>query len=476
MGNVIARRDFLAGSAGLGLFPPLAAAAPREAGWSQQPPVKIHVVYLGLGGAWPKPEFDAKAEMAKFRKFLDGAQQRLGDVRFTGHDLIPNRPAEAEKLAASLGDADAVLIVHLAFGSALPMRAFVNTGRPVAIFSQMFSGHDWMYIPQWQREGQRVILIPSSDYADLERAAALLRVPVLMRRSRILLIGKVSSTAAAQSPDNVKERTGATVVNVTVPQLVEAHAAVDPKAAEKEAEEEWIRPARKIVEPSRDEIVKSARMYLALKNLMVRENAQAITIACLGGIPIETIGYPCFAFSKLCDLGLVGACEADMDSTLTMLMFAYAFRKPGFITDPLFDVSKNAVVHAHCLSPTRMDGPGTARAPFTIRTHRDNNKGASLQVQLRVGQEITCAKLVNLDTILLSAGKIVEIPDFDDRGCRTQIVTRVANAREMFRNWGSGIVQGNMMTLLHRVVFYGNYIEDAKDMAVLMGQKVVMEG
>ena len=30
--------------------------------------------------------------------------------------------------------------------------------------------------------------------------------------------------------------------------------------------------------------------------------------------------------------GLVGACEGDMDSTLTMLMFAYAFRVPGFIT------------------------------------------------------------------------------------------------------------------------------------------------
>ncbi len=33
-----------------------------------------------------------------------------------------------------------------------------------------------------------------------------------------------------------------------------------------------------------------------------------------------------------------------------------------------------------------------------------------------------------------------------------------------------------MMTLLHRVVFYGNLVEDVRDMAVLMGQRVVMEG
>jgi hypothetical protein len=67
---------------------PLAAA--EQAGWPKLPPVKIHVVYVGLGGAWPKPEFDAKAETVKFRKLLDGVRDRLGDVEFTGGELIPN--------------------------------------------------------------------------------------------------------------------------------------------------------------------------------------------------------------------------------------------------------------------------------------------------------------------------------------------------------------------------------------------------
>jgi hypothetical protein len=123
-----------------------------------------------------------------------------------------------------------------------------------------------------------------------------------------------------------------------------------------------------------------------------------------------------------------------------------------------------------------MDGAGTERAPFLIRTHRDDNKGASLEVELRVGQEITCAKLANLESILLSAGKITEIPDYDDRGCRTQIVTRVADARRMLANWGSGLLGDDMMTLLHRVVFYGNHVESVRDLAQLMGQRVVMEG
>lgn len=468
------RREFLGGAAAGLAARPLAAA--EAAGWPKLPPVKIHVVYLGLGGAWPKPKFDARAEMARFEQFLSSVSERLGDVEFVGRELIPNRTDAAAGVAESAARADAVLIVHLAFGSGEPMRKFVDTGLPVAIFSQPFSGHDWMYIPRWQREGRKVAVIPSSDYRDLERAVALLRVPVRMRQTRILLVGSAAGTRAAQSADGIRERYGAEVVPITVEQVVEAHRAVDLKAAEAEAEQEWIRPAKKIVEPTREEIIKSARMYLAMRNLMIRERARAITIRCLGGIPIGTLGYPCLGFTKLNDLGLVGACEADVDSTLTMLMFGYAFGKPGFITDPLFDVSKNAVVHAHCLSPTRMDGPGGTRAPFLIRTHRDDDLGASLEVELRVGQEITCAKLVNLDTMLISTGKIIEIPDFDDRGCRTQIVTKVADSRSMLSNWGGGVLEGDMMTLLHRVVFYGNHLDSVRDLAALMGQKVVIEG
>ena len=191
----------------------------------------------------------------------------------------------------------------------------------------------------------------------------------------------------------------------------------------------------------------------------------------------------CLTFSKLNDLGLVGACEGDMDSTLTMLLFAYAFGVPGFISDPLFDTSRSAVIHAHCTSTTKLDGPSGRRAPFLIRTQCDSNQGVSLEVQMRVGQEITCAKLINLDTMLISTGKIVELTDFHDRGCRTQITTEPAaplrvgggKAKNMERHWGGGVLEGDMMTLLHRVVFYGNHLERMRDLAILMGLKVVDE-
>ena len=71
------------------------AATAEEAGWPALPPVKIHVVYVGLGGAWPKPDFDAKAEVVKFQAYLAALQHRMGDVEFVGGELIANNDKAA---------------------------------------------------------------------------------------------------------------------------------------------------------------------------------------------------------------------------------------------------------------------------------------------------------------------------------------------------------------------------------------------
>ena len=165
-----------------------------------------------------------------------------------------------------------------------------------------------------------------------------------------------------------------------------------------------------------------------------------------------------------------------MDSTLTMLLFQYAFGVPGFITDPIFDFAKNGLIHAHCTSVTKLDGVAGERAPFLIRTQCDSEQGVSLEVEMRVGQEITCAKLANNDTLLVSAGKITEVPDYYDRGCRTQIVTEVRDAAKMAANWSSALETEDAMTLLHRVVVYGDHMQTVHHLARLMGMKVIEEG
>ena len=50
------------------------------------------------------------------------------------------------------------------------------------------------------------------------------------------------------------------------------------------------------------------------------------------------------------------------------------------------------------------------------------------------------------------------------------------DAAKMVRNWGGGVLEGSMMTLLHRVVFYGDHMQSARHMTDLLGMEVVEEG
>ena len=473
MSDSLSRRQFLGTTAaggvllagGLGAWPLIAAGAE---GWPERPPVKIHKVYVGrTGGIYLSRPTE---EIAKFDEYLGGVERKLGDVQFVGGELIP--PAAVEEVAAKLSDADGVLLFHLCGhgGGAPALGRLVDAGLPTAVFSQPFSGHGWMYFPQWQKEGKKVVLLPTSDWGEIDRVVGLMRVGPRLRQTRIVVVRGPLGTAAACSAEQVKERLGAELVPITVEETLKLHEAVDLGAAEAEAEGYWLSQAKDIVEPTRDEIINSARLYLAMRDLMIRERAQAITSSnCMGG-PAKG----CLTFSKLNDMGLVGACEGDMDSTLTMLMFQYGLGIPGFISDPVFDTARNALIHFHCTCATKMDGPAGKRLPFTIRTQSDSERGVSLDVEMRVGQVVTCAKFINLDTMLISTGKILEITH-DELGCRTQFVTEVADARKMFRNWGAGILQGGTMTLLHRDVFYGDHLQSMKDLGVLMGFRVVEE-
>ena len=491
--NGMTRRTFLGTSATLsgGLLLGELSAAERTTAvstseWDQQPPVKIYVVYLGLGGAWPKPDFDAEGEVRRvFAPCIEAVSKKFGDIEFIGGDLIPNNSAEAEKLLTKMNEqnADAVLVIHIAFGDSTPFAVFASTGLPVAIYSQPFSGHDWMYIPAMQRMGMKIIMSPSQNLNEIERLAGLLRVPARMKNSRMVMVGNpgcAAGTKAACDYAKVKEKFGTEVIQVTPDEFVKIHQSISESDAVAEAEEYWIKQAREIREPSREEIIKSCKTYFAMKKLMQDHRAIALTMKCLGGIPIDILGYPCLGFSRILDDGAVGACEADMDSTLTMMMFLYATGLPGFITDPLMNLAKNSVIHAHCVAPTKMDGPQSARLPFTLRTHRDDNMGASVKVLMErdTNREVTWAKLANNDAMLVATGIIRGDFEFDDRGCRTQVVAEVtsSSAQELFEKWGGNVLGYDMMTLLHRVLFYGNHLDNFRDIAQLMGLKFMIEG
>jgi len=471
------RREFLGTGAASGLL--LAGAAWTHARAAESPPAQprgksqICVIFTGNPVPDDRNWGADPTQIAAMKARLAEAEKKLGNVELVMGES--HSPRETQALLEKSGPEAPVLAINVQnFAMTRVVGPILEAGRPMAVFSLPASGHDWMYAPRWLRKGHRVALLASSDYDDLERALRLLRVIPMMRRTRILLFPPARGTNAARSPEEIKKRLGADVVAVEQKDFDAMLTAVDNDAVRAELEA-WTKGAKQILEPTKEDIEKAARVSVALDRLVEEQQADGLAVGtCMGWLPR---GFPCLGFSRLRDRGVPAACEGDMDSLLTMLLFQYAIDRPGFQGNATFDTSRNALWTAHCTAPLKMDGADGKEAPYLLRGHSEvGGSGCVPEVQYRIGQVITRTKLVNLDTILASTGEIIDVPEKAVHGCRSQIVTEVRDAAKMAANWSSVLETEDAMTLLHRVVFYGDHMQSLRHLANLMGLKVVEEG
>ncbi len=428
-------------------------------------PTKIVVrkVYLAKPApSWPTPKLDVQAEIRKIDGWLAELQKNALDVEFVGGELL-RVAGDVPGLKAAVGKPDGILVFNLTSTVGHLLSAIVDFGFPTIMFSQPYSGHDWSMVAGLQKAGKKVDVLASSDYHDILKGLAVFRTIKRLKETRILCIR--NGGASPEYVKAVREKLGPEIVSINHQRLVDTYNVIDPREAEPQADA-WIKGAVKVVEPTREEIIKSARLYLAMRKVMQEEGARGITINCLGLFSQGLLpAYPCLGYSRLNALGAGGICEADVDSALTHFLFLYLVGKPGFISDPVIDTATNTVIHAHCVATPKMDGSDGPEAPYIIRSHLEDDKGAVLQVKMRIGQVITAAKIINLDTILISTGKIVDTPD-GERGCRTKITTEVRDAQKMLENYSGG---------LHRVIFYGDHVREIKRLAHFVSYKVVEE-
>jgi hypothetical protein len=481
MCDCCSRRQFLAASALGGMALATNQLAVGEAASPPPaPPSKVRICAIVAGtpvqGSWCVPP--AKIEEVKQR--LAKAEKNLGNVEF-----VVGQASNAEQTARLLEqagpDAPVLAISANIFGLQQGVMPVVfEQGRPAAVFHlPVIGGHDWCLVPPWLAEGHRVTLFNSTDYGELERAAALLRVIPLLRQSRVLLSPPFKGTPASFAPDQVKQRLGVEFVPIVDRRYDEVLAAVDAKVAEAEAQR-WIDQAERNVEPKREDVVKAARASLALDHLIAENRVQGLCVGtCMGWLPR---GFPCLGFSRLNDRGIPAACDGDMDCLLTMLICQYAFNRAGFLGNAGgVDTARNAFHLAHCSAPLRMEGPDGPAMPYLLRRHAEVRGGAVPEVHYRVGQKVTFTKLIHLETLLVFTGKIIEVPEVPEgteRGCRTELVAEVADGSKLLFNWGGGALgksAKDYYASLHRVAYYGDHVQSIRHLAHLMGLRVVEE-
>ncbi|MCC6695179.1 MAG: hypothetical protein IT365_06070 [Candidatus Hydrogenedentes bacterium] len=475
MGREFKRRQFLQ-IAGAGAF---MFVAPGVPGWAAGAPagpelvspgcrgsnVKVARLYLGVPHAhWPEPTMDLDAEVKRYEAEFAKREKAFADVEFAPSVLVTSRE-QAQALAPQLADVDGVLAMHLSMGVRGMVEDVLAAGKPTFLYAAPYSGHEWTTFGKLRTEpqGAKFECILTSDFDELAAAVRPFRAIHHLREAKILNV--TSRELSGEFLSAVADKFGTQIVRVDRERVLAAYEAVPEADAAAEARR-WIRHAVKVVEPARDEIERSCRLALAFERLMDEDKATVITVDCYGSMYRQLPAFPCIGFTRLNDMGLAGICESDLASAMTFILMQSMSGRPGFISDPTVDESKESIILAHCLGSTKMDGPDGKACPYKLRTIMERQEGAVPQVKMEKGRRATQAILVGTDRIQYFTGEIIDAPD-TERGCRTKIEVKVdGDIETLWHNWSHG---------LHRVTCYGDMSRDLERFCRYTGIALVDE-
>ena len=417
--------------------------------------VKVARLFVAIPrGNWPKPTLDLQQEIAFYKSEFARMKDEFADIDFPVDELVAT-PAQVSVLRDRLAKVDGILAIHLNIDVGDIFHEILAAAKPTIIFARPYSGHEWVDFGEIRRQplGAKLDCLLTSDTGQLAVAVRPFRAIHHLREAKVI---NLSTADFSDYAGKVKSKFGTEIKPVGLDRMVAIYDGISDQAAREEADR-WIRGATQVVEPPPEDIFRSAKLALAFEKLLAEEDATVMTVDCYGSMWDKTIklpAYPCLGFSRLNNLGLGGICESDLRSTMTHIIFQGLVGRPGFVSDPTVDESRGSIILAHCMGTPRMDGPAKPAAPYKIRTVLERQEGVVPQVEMRVGEKVTQAILVGLDTMRYFTGTVIAAPVRleDDRGCRTKIEVRVdGDITRLWLNWRDG---------LHRQTVYGNITKE----------------
>ncbi|MBN2133256.1 MAG: twin-arginine translocation signal domain-containing protein [Sedimentisphaerales bacterium] len=461
------RRDFLgtctACAAGLGAAALLGVTPAGGQTMPACPKAKVRLVFSHIppgSPTWPNIGYDYEGRK---RQVTQKLRQACPDIEFL--PATAHNGAEAQKILESDKEVDGYLCHMTGIWTGVP-QAIAATGRPTVFADDLYGGSGEFLVAYAaaRRNGWKVAGVSSNDFGDVAQAARCFSCMKKLQHSNILRIG----SGFGCSPEGVEKVFGTRTILKDHKELNKYYEKAD-KAEARQWADRWIGRARKVVEPTPGEIVKSGAMYLGMREMMDEHKAQAITVNCLGGFYGGHItAYPCLGFFQLNDDGYVGACESDLKSTITMLLMGYLTGRPGYISDPVIDTSKNQIIYAHCVAPSKVYGPDGKTNPYDIRNHSEDRKGAAVRSLMPLGEMTTTLEFdPDKKQVILHQARTVENID-EDKACRTKLAAEpVGDIDKLFDHWDTWG--------WHRVTFYGDLKRPVEHMAALLGFEVIEE-
>ncbi|MEM2636972.1 MAG: hypothetical protein QXL15_01340, partial [Candidatus Korarchaeota archaeon] len=492
--------------------------------------MKIYTVFVGKPqweAGWPYLGFDNDALIKNILKRLG---EKFREITFIGGEMIVKFDENLiNTIKNKLKDVDGLIVYTIGqYGDEGPVDAaieLVRYGLPTILANYIYGG-DTYFIRIYERvKGLRVLAISSLGFDELEWAVNILFRVLKLRGKKVLnytlsqdirnpsgLIELLKHESIAETEEEVKQFVAAmgferiedfaknSYIDLTgidqahqwrrdeeryrknlqeifgIEMVVrDPHEITDEynKVEEKNADEiarKWIENASAVSVP-REIIRKEARLFLALKRLLEKYNADAITVDCgtlliAGFLP----AYPCAAMCELMNMGAKGGPESDMDSLISALLLWYITGRPAYISNHCFDLKNQRVIYLHCCGPSQLYGPNGPTQRYEIAPHGESHFiGASIGLlDYPEGESVTTIKVSILERkIAVRSGRILGATK-DEKACHSKLIVET-NARKILDNY-------DFKTFgWHRVTVLGNWREKIIAAARLLGLKIVEE-
>lgn len=376
---------------------------------------------------WPGNQFKPEEQQASFLTALERIGRGL-NLELALDDAPIYTDAAIAAFAAEMqsNPPDALLLFNFwnSFSAKiLPiLDAFPG---PVILYHPLGASHQLP--PERFRTDPRIQYIHSIEHFEaLENGLRAVHARTLMAQSRVLRVsGKID-----QEQDDVEPFFKTAVHAVPASHFNDLYDSLEEDDVLREAAAAFRAGAQNTIDLSDQSFMDAARAHAAVKELMRRQEADAITIECL----FLKHRKPCLSFATNNGALVPCGCENDLNATLSLMLGTSLFDRPGFQHNPEFDTVENHYFASHCTCTPHLHGMDQPPATYDFRPFfHQMPKTPALDVQWPPDEPVTLFKY-QADGPLLHAweGRVLSSPQCPPTGgCATRVLVEMRGVEDI---------------------------------------------
>jgi hypothetical protein len=418
------------------------------------------------GMRWPGAVYDGQAARKMYTGQIAESARKLGltvDLRL---EPVYSAAEAGEWVAQSVAaKPDGLLVVLLdrqdhAWPTA---NKAIDSKIPTVVFSPLGSSFTTNTAGPSRKPG--CFICSTDDFTQVEYGLKMLWAAAKMRATRFLVI------RGDKRADTELPHLGMGLRYVPAGDFLDEYKRTPDSEEILAMADQYMRRARRQSGATRQDVINGIKSYVVARTLLRREQADGITMDCLGALGNTKVSLPCIAWSRMNDDGIPAACEADLGAAASHALVQYLFDRPGFQQDPVAETARGAVIGAHCSCPTRLNGFDKPAEPFDI-IHHHGNRDAVPRTLWRPGRRVTCIDVLPGSTgpknaptkMLISAGEVLENVSVPPAGgCVVSVMVRFDNVKDVLAFPG-----------FHQLFFYGDFKDQLAQYCHLMNLEAVI--